>query len=446
MSYTRWAPATWLTWVAVVCSAAMAGPPADPLQAFWKADTVAAAERAGTAVAEGGVGFADARRALAAGRIYSARVPTGRVDRVRRGLLRVPHPYTLLVPGSYDPEVRYPVHVFLHGGVNRPAWKPGGAWWNDYGRMEDDRRISIFPAAWNESTWWQQSQTENLAAVLDAVKREFNIDENRVFLIGISDGGTGTWFQALRSPTPWAGFLSLIGHPAVLANPRSEADGDLFASNLANRPMLAINGEVDRLYPAASLAPWIDLFRSAGAEIEFVRLPGVGHEMGWLPRRKADLASWIGEHRRDPHPVRLSWETERTDLYNRVDWLVITELDSTAAVDPHADNLLTDPDRRSRSVAFPRRGPSGRVQVERDGNEFAVRTRGVRRFKLLLSPDRIDFDRPVRVVTNGTVSFDGRVERDVATLLHWAARDNDRERLYGAELEIRVTPQPAQSE
>ncbi len=67
-----------------------------------------------------------------------------------------------------------------------------------------------------------------------------------------------------------------------------------------------------------------------------------------------------------------------------------------------------------------------------------VRTRGVRRFKLLLSPDEFDFDQPVRVSVNGRTAFDGRVQRSVLTLLTWAARDNDRTMLFGAELRIDV--------
>ena len=64
-------------------------------------------------------------------------------------------------------------------------------------------------------------------------------------------------------------------------------------------------------------------------------------------------------------------------------------------------------------------------------------TRGVKEFTLLLSPDQFDFNKNVKVVVNGRVAFDGRVEKSVATLTKWAARDNDRTMLFGAELKIR---------
>jgi len=72
------------------------------------------------------------------------------------------------------------------------------------------------------------------------------------------------------------------------------------------------------------------------------------------------------------------------------------------------------------------------------GNTVTIRSRGVKELTLLLSPDQFDFDRPVTVVANGRTVFDGRVEKSVATLTKWAARDNDRTMLFGAEVKIRL--------
>jgi hypothetical protein len=42
------------------------------------------------------------------------------------------------------------------------------------------------------------------------------------------------------------------------------------------------------------------------------------------------------------------------------------------------------------------------------------------------------------VTINGKQVFSGAVKKDASTLLRWAARDNDRTSLYGAELKIAV--------
>jgi hypothetical protein len=85
---------------------------------------------------------------------------------------------------------------------------------------------------------------------------------------------------------------------------------------------------------------------------------------------------------------------------------------------------------------FPRRKPSGRVDLVRRGNVVDASTEGVQAFTLLLSPSVFDFRRPVRVVANGRTVFDGMVEPDMATMLKWAARDNDRTMIFGAELGV----------
>ena len=85
---------------------------------------------------------------------------------------------------------------------------------------------------------------------------------------------------------------------------------------------------------------------------------------------------------------------------------------------------------------FERPVPSGRVDLVRQGNTVRATTRGVTAFTLLLSPDQFDFSKPVTVVANGRTVFDGRAQKDLRTLVKWAAADNDRTMLFGAELHI----------
>ena len=97
--------------------------------------------------------------------------------------------------------------------------------------------------------------------------------------------------------------------------------------------------------------------------------------------------------------------------------------------------IVTPPARR----LFARRGPTGRVDLVRTGNTVRAITRGVAAFTLLLSPDQFDFARPITIVANGRTVFEGRVRKDLGTLLEWAAGDNDRTMLFGAELRIDLT-------
>jgi hypothetical protein len=62
----------------------------------------------------------------------------------------------------------------------------------------------------------------------------------------------------------------------------------------------------------------------------------------------------------------------------------------------------------------------------------------VQAFTVLLGPDVVDFASPIRVIVNGKTVHEAVVRKDVATLTRWAARDQDRTMLYGAELHIAV--------
>jgi hypothetical protein len=263
--------------------------------------------------------------------------------------------------------------------------------------------------------------------VVNEVKQKYNVDESLIYLTGISDGGTGAYYIAMKDATLWSSVLPLNGSIAVLRSPQNGADGEMYGNNLANKPLYIVNGENDQLYPVWHVEPHIRWFAALGVDHDFRPQPGAGHNTNWWPTEREPFEKFVHAHPRDPHPAKLSWETERIDRFNRIHWLIITKLGKGAS-----DAALPD-------QAFFQHGvPSGRVDVTRKGNNFEAQARGVREFTLLLSPDVVDFSKPIAVVVNGKELFNGAVKKDVATLVRWAARDNDRTMLYAAELHIRV--------
>jgi hypothetical protein len=89
-------------------------------------------------------------------------------------------------------------------------------------------------------------------------------------------------------------------------------------------------------------------------------------------------------------------------------------------------------------ILFARSAPWGRVDVVRQGNTITATTRHVSAFTVLLSPEVIDFDQPVKIVADGRSVFEGRVTRSLDTLMRWAGVDNDRTMLYAAEIQVRL--------
>jgi predicted esterase len=336
------------------------------------------------------------------------------------------------VPADYTPSRKWAVRVQLHGGVGRPAPNavpPGrrAATGPGTNRIAGENQIYVHPSGWADAQWWDVEQVDNIVRVVTEVKRRYNVDESRIYLTGISDGATGVYYIAMREATLWSSVLPLNGSIAVLRNRANGADGELYGNNLVNKPLYIVNGELDRLYPVAQVEPHVRWFTALGVPHVFRPQAGAGHNTAWWPTEREPYERFVRDHPRDPHPPSLSWETERTDRFNRLHWLVIDRLGVRAS-----DSALAD------GGYFQHRVASGRVDVQRVGNVFDARTRGVQEFRLLLSPDVVDFSQPVTVNVNGREVYRGVVGKDVATLEKWAARDHDRTMLYGAELSIAV--------
>jgi acetyl esterase/lipase len=506
------------------------------VRSFWEAGSEKDLRSAAADLLATGSDPDTAWRHLGAGRVYSARVAKGRLNLEHQTPDGKKHRYVLVVPSTYNPAVPMPLRIYLHGGVETEDRNSARLW--DFERFSAGDGLALYPSAWRGAMWWHQNQLENILGILAELKRTYNIDENRIHVIGASDGGTGAYFLAFRVPTPFASFVPLIGHAGALVNPRVGAVGPFFVPNLRNSPFFIVNGALDPLFPVREVVPYIALYRQAGVNAVFHPRPAAGHDLRWWPEVMPAVDSFIASHPRTPFPDRISWETASPDRFARAYWLRIDELgaapgetsfpgfDSIVPLRPEPDlGVRADPASRqgvrllavelgstagraglqagdrilaangvptpdvpsllqatqglswgdslvfvvdreniqrrigvffgpapgSESqapiLAFPRVQPTGRVELERKGNEVEVWTSGVRRFTLLLSPSQFNLDEIVRVRANGTPVFEGRVPKKTETLVEWALRDRDRTMLYLAELTIDLTkpqePSPA---
>jgi hypothetical protein len=397
---------------------------------FWAAASPAQAESAAKQLIRIGLSFDEVWKELKAGRHYPA-YPGGIVTLNNQTKDGVTHFFSVNIPQNYDPARPYPLRFQLHGGISgRSDNQPRGT--GNIGALAGaPDQFYVLPYAWNGAPWWSEDQVLNFAAMVDQLKRTYNIDENRVVVSGVSDGGTGSYYLAMRDTTPYAAFLPLNGFLLLLAEDLL-GDSSAFPSNLINKPFFVVNGGRDPLYPAAIVEPTIHDLMAAGVEVSYHPQPDAGHDTSWWPQMKTPFEQFVREHPRVPHPEHVTWETNDLE-HNRAHWIVI-------------DKLMPD-DRRSSLLLGPtplepyfRRKPSGRVSAFRSGNRIVAMTKGVAQFTVLLSPDVFDFSQPIEVIANGHPAFTGSLTPNVETLLRWAARDNDRTMLYGAELQIEIKP------
>lgn len=492
---------------------------------FWAAPNPASAAERIDAILKTGIAFEDALTRVRRGRDHDADVPRGLHVGRHRTFDGMEHEFVFVVPRTYDPSRPYQVRFQLHGGIAR-ARPPL------VNRVRTDAlpsgvdEILVFPMGWVRSLWWSATQVDNLARILDRLKRTYNIDENRVYLTGISDGGTGAYFMAFKDPTPWASVLPLLGNMVVLGTPSVRVEGEIYPGNAINTPIYVVNTGRDPMYPAHVMQPYVDHLRKLGGPVVFRVYPELDHSTEWWTNERPEFEAFVHDHPREPLPDRLSWQTERVDRLNRAHWLIVDRLGSVEGESRLPDtNLLqrgreldfglridsgVDRGRRAHEVVsgsnafriglrtgdrfielngktvetgrdvaremetwtdgdrvtivveragaraaleglfqpavvdmppapiFPRSKPSGRVDLVRHGNVVEASTEGVRVFTLLLSPSVFDFRRSIKVVANGRTAFEGVVQPSVATMLKWAARDNDRTMVFAAELRIEL--------
>ena len=352
---------------------------------------------------------------LDAGPTFAQEVAVGQQESARIDSDGTRYPFVYLIPETYDATQSYPVEFMLHGGVSRPEWEPGDEWWRrGYDSLKKEDRIVVVPAAWNAAFWWFDNQADNLSSILRELKQTYNIDDNRVTLSGVSDGGTGVYFFAFKQSTDWAAFLPYIGHPGVLRNTQSGPGYKLYFENLMSRPLYIVNGENDPLYPVSSVEPFIKILQEANIDHVFRAIQDGGHNTNWLPDEQPMIEQFKLDNPRVPFPPELRWVTDRSDRYNRNLWLRIEELTAE--------------------------GQPGIMTVSREGNSFTITAESVDAFTLLLNPEQVDFSEEVSVVVNGRPMFIGKVEQDMNTLLDWVVRDRDKSLLYTAALSLRINP------
>ena len=431
--------------MASVVLVAAAPPPAvdAAFEKFWGAHNPQDAAKAAQTVVASAVAFDDALARLKRGRSYSADVKRGSLRLQRRTSLGEFY-YDLDVPQAYDPARKYQVRFQLHGGVMmRETGEPRtGAGRGGRGSvLEGAEQIYVRPTGWRDAPWWSKAQVENLDAILDSIKRSYNVDENLVALAGVSDGATGLYYVAMRDTTPFASFLPLNGFLMVLANDRLALDAELFPSNLLNKPLFIVNGGQDPLYPMRAVEPYIEHLKTSGVTVEYHPQPDAGHNTAWWPQVKDGFETFVRSHPRDPLPQTLTWEATDRDTPSRAHWIVIDKLSASAPTGQLSRpdlNVFSGPGFNRGKDLFARARPWGRVEATRRGNAVQLATRGVSEVTLLLSPDAFDFSQPITVTANGRVVAEKRVEPSVATLMKWAARDNDRTMLFGAEMQVAV--------
>lgn len=258
------------------------------------------------------------------------------------------------VPKAYVPEKAWPVLVWMHGAVMRDEDGRGLAGLGLVREAAEERGfIVLSPSATKDTVWWSPAGTDHLRACLAECARRYHVDPNRVAAAGFSDGGSGCFHLGLHDPDPYACFLALMGNPVVTRL----VGGPAFAGNAASRPVWAVNGGQDPLYPAVEVEPLVDELKQTGVVIEWKALPEAGHDPTAVADEIGAMEAFWKAHPREALPKQVDWECTVPAIDGRRAWVEMLTLAPSA---PGAEDLPTRP------LALPQVAPRPRLGISVD--------------------------------------------------------------------------------
>jgi hypothetical protein len=129
------------------------------------------------------------------------------------------------------------------------------------------------------------------------VKKRFPIDENRIYLTGLSMGGGGALWLGLSRPDLWAAIAPVC--PAV---PRGAEE---LAPNAVNLGVHLFHGDLDSAVPVAVSRRWHKKLMHLDTTVEYIEFPGVKHNSWDRTYRNGAIFDWFARFRRPRHPDRV---------------------------------------------------------------------------------------------------------------------------------------------
>ncbi|WP_321372434.1 phospholipase [uncultured Draconibacterium sp.] len=310
-------------------------------------------------------------------------------------------PYALYIPENFDETKEYPLVVFLHGAMSNHrlglerAFGQGNIQGKEFinpnrvTKVTDLEATRVYPklksvdyivaAPFARGTAGYQGIPEaDVYQMLADVKSRFKIDEDRIYLTGLSMGGGGTIWLGLSRPGIWAAIA-----PCCPAPPEGSEE---IASNACNLPVHLFVGDQDFLYGTAQV--WKKNFEANSASLDYIEYPGIGHNSWEYAFEDGFIFDWFAQFERNLYPNKVKFNT-RHYKYNKAYWVTFDKLvpGELASVDAkfNSENSIAittaNLDAFSLHIAkHPQYNSNQKVSVKIDGENFSVKSAGTLSF------------------------------------------------------------------
>ena len=343
-------------------------------------------------------------------------------------------PYYFIKKGD-APEKGYPLFLYMHGsGDKTREWETGFRLCHSYDDAPSLHFIPQIPNAVGELYRWAiQSKQWAWEKLLRLAFLEDNIDPNRIYFYGISEGGYGS--QRLASF--YADYLAGAG-PMAGGEPLKNAPME----NLANIAFSLRTGEHDYGFArnvmtdnaAKTIAELAG--KHPGLYNNFIEIvPGMGHGINY-----EKSTPWLKQFSRNANPAYFYWEDydmygrHRTGFYNlRVNETSRNNDEERSCYEiKMADNTVN---LKVENVTYTTTKSIYNIPMF-FAREYAPATKG--NVTIFLSEELFDFSKPVKVIVNGKEVFNGTVKPDVSAMVESCAEFFDPERVFPAKVDVEI--------
>lgn len=200
--------------------------------------------------------------------------------------------YLLYLPEAYPAtQDAWPLILFLHGAGERGS---------DLSKVEKHGPPKLIAEGGNafpfvivspqcpEGDWWSgELQIDTLNALLNDVVSRYRVDQERIYVTGLSMGGFGTWHLAAAYPDRFAAIAPICGS----GDPED-------AASIAHLPIWVFHGAKDEAVPVEESESMVAALEKAGSKVRFTVYADVGHDSWTATYDRPELYDWFLEHTR----------------------------------------------------------------------------------------------------------------------------------------------------
>jgi predicted peptidase len=218
--------------------------------------------------------------------------------------------YRVLFPENYDKKKSYPLVLFLHGSGergndNEKQLVHGASLFTDSLNRKNFPAIVLFPQCPDKQGWVNFKDKTHEKFTFDVSKdpakplylanklvdfyiKTESINNKRIYVLGLSLGGMGTFDLICRYPNKFAAAIPICGGVDVER-----------LKKVSKLPIRIFNGDIDKsVSPEYSRNAYNELKANGSHQVEHIEYPGIGHD-SWTPAfAEPDFLKWLFSHKK----------------------------------------------------------------------------------------------------------------------------------------------------